>query len=128
VDKNSDVIGWVAGICHYAGNAWELHPIIVHPDYQGRGIGAVLVKDLEVQVLSQGAITLWLGTDDETNRSSLGNKNLYPDVLAQLSTIRNIHRHPYEFFQKAGFSIVGVIPDANGIGKPDILMAKRVGL
>ena len=32
----------------------------------------------------------------------------------------------YEFYQKIGFSFVGVIPDANGFGKPDIIMAKRV--
>jgi hypothetical protein len=25
-----------------------------------------------------------------------------------------------------GYTIVGVIPDANGLGKPDILMAKRI--
>jgi aminoglycoside 6'-N-acetyltransferase I len=34
--------------------------------------------------------------------------------------------HPYEFYQKMGFAIVGVMPDANGIGKPDIYMAKRL--
>jgi aminoglycoside 6'-N-acetyltransferase I len=27
--------------------------------------------------------------------------------------------HPYEFYMKIGFSIVGVMPDANGVGKPD---------
>jgi aminoglycoside 6'-N-acetyltransferase I len=32
-----------------------------------------------------------------------------------------------EFYRKLGFVIVGVVPDANGPGKPDILMAKRVG-
>jgi len=32
----------------------------------------------------------------------------------------------YEFYQKLGFTIVGIIPDANGWGKPDILVAKRV--
>lgn len=34
--------------------------------------------------------------------------------------------HPYEFYQKLGYSIVGVLPDANGFEKPDIFMAKRV--
>ncbi len=29
-------------------------------------------------------------------------------------------------YQKRGFVIVGVVPDANGLGKPDILMAKRI--
>jgi len=33
----------------------------------------------------------------------------------------------YEFYQKLGFVIVGVMPDANSFGKPDIYLAKRVG-
>lgn len=33
---------------------------------------------------------------------------------------------PHGFYEKLGFMIVGVMPDANGIGKPDIYMAKRV--
>ena len=38
----------------------------------------------------------------------------------------NWNLHPYEFYQKQGFVIIGVMPDANGLGKPDILMAKSV--
>jgi len=47
-------------------------------------------------------------------------------VLEHLMHIRNPGGHPYEFFQKVGFTIVGVVPDANGPGKPDILMAKSL--
>ena len=58
--------------------------------------------------------------------TSLSNTDLYPDVFKHLTQIKNLKRHPYEFYQKLGFTIVGVIPDANGPGKPDIMMAKRV--
>jgi len=32
----------------------------------------------------------------------------------------------FTFYKKLGYKIVNVIPEANGIGKPDILMAKRI--
>jgi hypothetical protein len=41
--------------------------------------------------------------------------------------LTNLRDHPYECYRKLGFVIVGVIPDANGFGKPDIFMAKRLG-
>ena len=49
-----------------------------------------------------------------------------PMCWITLPNIRNLNNHPYEFYLKVGFAIVGVIPDANGPGKPDIMMAKSV--
>jgi aminoglycoside 6'-N-acetyltransferase I len=48
-------------------------------------------------------------------------------VFEHITKIKNLRGHPYEFYHKLGFVIVGVMPDANGLGKPDIFMAKRVG-
>jgi aminoglycoside 6'-N-acetyltransferase I len=126
-DERGVTVGWIGGIRQYDGNVWELHPLVVRPDRQGRGIGRALVTDLEERVRERGGLTLWLGTDDEQGGTTLAGADLYPDPLAHLAAIGNLRRHPYEFYRKLGFAIVGVMPDANGPGKPDIFMAKRVG-
>jgi aminoglycoside 6'-N-acetyltransferase I len=126
LDDDGTVLGWIGGISAYGGNAWELHPLAVRPDAQRRGVGRALVADLEARVRERGGMTIWLGTDDETSRTSLSGINLYPNVLAHAAAIRNLRDHPYEFYLKQGYTIVGVLPDASGAGKPDILMAKRV--
>ena len=71
-------------------------------------------------------LSRWLGTDDENRMTSLAGRELWPDPLGQVANIRNLAGHPYEFYQKVGFTIVGVLPDANGPGKPDIFMAKSI--
>ena len=61
-----------------------------------------------------------------SDMTTLAGVDLYPNLLDHLAQIRNLRRHSYEFYQKLSFVIVGVIPDANGRGKPDIFLAKRV--
>lgn len=126
VDEQGQILGWIGGIREYEGHAWQLHPLVVHPDFQGAGIGRALVNDLEELVHQSGGTTIYLGTDDEDSMTSLSDVDLYPDVFEHIQKIKNLKRHPFEFYQKMGFVIVGVIPDANGLGKPDIMMAKRV--
>lgn len=126
VDDTGKVLGWIGGICQYDGNVWELHPLIVHSGCQRKGIGRALVADLENQAKERGGLTLWVGTDDEDNMTTLGGVCVYPNVWEHITKIKNLHNHPYEFYQKVGFVIVGVMPDANGLGKPDIFMAKRL--
>lgn len=126
LDEDGTVLGWIGGLPEYEGNAWELHPLVVHPAHRGKGIGRALVADLEAQVRARGGLTIYLGTDDEDDMTSLSQVDLYDDPWKHIANIRNLRGHPYTFYQKMGFTIVGVIPDANGLGKPDIMMAKRV--
>lgn len=125
LDKDGNVLGWIGAFQEYA-LVWELHPLVVRRDAQKNGIGTALVKDLETEVKNRGGLTIRLGTDDENNRTSIGGIELYPNVLEKISKIQNLRKHPFEFYQKLGYEICGVIPDANGFGKPDILMCKRV--
>lgn len=124
-DDDGVLLGWVGGHNMYA-RVWELHPLVVHPSAQGRGVGRALVADLEAQVRQRGGLTILLGSDDEDDMTTLSGVDLYPNILTHVAQIRNLRSHPYEFYQKCGFTIVGVVPDANGLGKPDILLAKRV--
>ena len=126
VDKQGNLLGIIGGIPGYDGHVWELHPLAVQPTLHGQGIGRALVRDLEEQVRARGALTITLGSDDEDSMTSLSHVNLYEDLCEKIRTIQNYKSHPYEFYQKLGFVITGVVPDANGIGKPDILMAKRI--
>lgn len=127
LDDEGRLLGWGGAIPEYNGQAWELHPLVVAPGLQGRGVGRVLLADLENQVRARGGATLFLGTDDEDNMTSLAGVDLYTNLWEQIASIRNLKRHPYEFYQKQGYLIVGVIPDANGAGKPDIILSKRLG-
>lgn len=127
LDESGRALGWIGGIRQYDGNVYELHPLAVKPSAQRQGIGRELVRDFEVQARARGAVTVFLGADDEFGGTSLFGQEVYPDVWAHIAAIHNLSRHPYEFYQKCGYVIVGLVPDANGYGKPDILMAKRVG-
>lgn len=126
VDETNTVLGWIGGLSMYEGNVWELHPLAVHPQHQGRGAGRLLVEALEREVAARGGLTIYLGTDDESGSTSLSNTNLYDDLWEKITHIRNLKNHPFSFYEKLGFKIVGVVPDANGIGKPDVMMAKRI--
>ena len=88
---------------------------------------AYFVVRLEQEAAARGCLTLYLGTDDEFFQTSLSQGDLFEDTFQKLRDIQNLRRHPYEFYQKQGFQIVGVLPDVNGYGKPDIFMAKPLG-
>lgn len=126
LDEHDDVVGWVGGIPQYDGNVYELHPLAVKPSHQRQGIGRALVTDLEQQARTRGVITIVLGTDDEFDGTNLYGQDLYPNIAAHIAGIQNVRQHPYEFYQKCGYVIYGILPDANGFGRPDILMAKRI--
>lgn len=128
VAKNteSQVLGWIGAISQYAGHAWELHPLAVHPLRQLQGVGSSLVQALLKFLSNTQASTLYLLTDDENHQTSLSDLNLYPNPLGQLMQMTNINHHPFEFYLKLGFCLTGVIPDANGPGKPDILMSRPI--
>ncbi|MCA2000915.1 MAG: GNAT family N-acetyltransferase [Chloroflexi bacterium] len=126
LNDDGNLLGVIGGIPQYDGRVWELHPLAVQPWAQGKGIGSALLEDFEEQARRRGGLTITLGSDDEDGMTSLSNVDLYENLWEKIKSIRNFKRHPFEFYQKMGFVVTGVVPDANGEGKPDILMSKRV--
>jgi aminoglycoside 6'-N-acetyltransferase I len=126
LNEQGKLLGIIGGIPGYDGHVWELHPLAVQPNMQGKGVGRALVKDFEKQVRLRGGLTITLGSDDEDSMTSLSNVDLYENTWEKIRNIRNLKNHPFEFYQKMGYVITGIVIDANGIGKPDILMSKKI--
>ena len=127
VDEHGDVVGWIGGQPQYDGVVWELHPLVVARHARRRGVGRALVRDLETIVAARGALTLWLGSDDEIGETTFADVDLYDDLPRRMQQFQARGDHPHPFYLRVGFRLVGVMPDANGRGKPDIFLAKRIG-
>ena len=121
------LLGWIGGLPEYHGRVWELHPLVVRRDQRSRGFGRQLVEAFEVEARARGAFTATLGTDDDSGMTSLSNVSLYDDVPRHIAELRDLgRRHPFLFYQKLGYVVTGILPDANGTGRPDIYMSKRL--
>jgi aminoglycoside 6'-N-acetyltransferase I len=126
LNQDDSPLGWIAAFPLNHGRIWEIHPLVVSIHEQGKGYGRTLVADLEQLAQQAGALGLLAGTSDETDATTLFGVDLYQNPLAALTNIRSKRKHAYEFWLNIGFRIVGVIPDAEGRGKPAIQLAKRI--
>lgn len=125
--EGSAVLGWVGGLPEYAGRVWELHPMVVRRAYRRRGIGRALAAVFEAEASSRGGLTATLGTDDDSGMTSLADVDLYENIPRQIAELRDLGRaHPFLFYQRLGYVVTGVMPDANGVGRPDIYMSKQL--
>ena len=124
--ENGEVLGW-AGLLPAYARVFELHPLVVRHDRQRMGIGSALLEEITCAAREKGGLTLLAGVDDEgpEGETSLANVDLYEDLPGKLAAF-DPGVHQAAFYMKNGFQVVGVVPDANGIGKPDIQLAMRL--
>lgn len=82
---------------------------------------------LEEEARRQGGLTIWLGADDEvgSGETSLANTDLYDNLPGKIQAFM-AGTQQANFYLKIGYKIIGVMPDANGRGKPDIFLGKRL--
>ncbi len=120
------VAGWVGGIRTY-DHGLELHPLAVDPPRQRLGVGRALVAALEDRARGMGVLTVYLGTDDDYGGTSLHGQDLFPGVAERIASMQDRAGHAFGFYRRCGYEVVGLLPDVNGFGKPDIFMAKRIG-
>jgi aminoglycoside 6'-N-acetyltransferase I len=121
------VLGWIGGLPQYDGRVWELHPLVVHPKQRLQGVGRALTEAFEAEARKRGGLTATLGTDDDSGITSLAGVDLYGDISGQIARLHDLgQRHPFLFYQRLGYMVTGLMPDANGRGLPDIYMSKRL--
>ena len=126
IKAGNELAGW-AGIRPMYEKTWELHPMVIKRECQGKGYGRALLGEMEMLARLNGLIGLVAGSDDETFSTSLSGKEITGEnILEEIKNIKNHKNHPFEFYVKCGFAIVGIIPNANGPQKPDIWLWKDV--
>ena len=125
LDPDGAPIGCVA-VKHAWDGVWELHPLIIGITHQQRGHGRRLVRDIERLAAAQGGLTMTLSTSDTVGATSLSGVDLYDDPIGRLAAIEIRKPHAVEFWCRIGYRIVGVVPDAEGVGKPCIHLARRL--
>ena len=125
--EGDEVVGWCGMLPEYNGNVYELHPLVVRDDQQGKGVGTALMHAIEKCAKDKGGLTMMLGADDEKpgGETSLANADLYDNLPKRIQAFEP-GTHQTAFYLKLGYKVVGVVPDANGKGKPDIILAKKL--
>lgn len=126
IDTRGHAIGWVGALRAYGSASWEMHPLAVRADVQHCGVGRALVEDLEAQAVRRGVSSIFLGADDHGGFTTLAHVRMGDDLYNALANAAARRPHPLGFYEKMGYQVVGVLPDANGPGQPDILMAKKL--
>jgi aminoglycoside 6'-N-acetyltransferase I len=124
--EGDHLLGWIGALMTYAAG-WEIHPLVVAPGQQRRGVGSALLTHLEDHGRRAGVRTLFLGSDDDYGGTTVFGQPLFPDVLGHAATVEATPRgHALTFYRKHGYRVVGLLPDVNGPGRPDILMARSL--
>lgn len=124
LSQDNNPMGWIGLI--KGARVWEIHPIAVSTDQQYQGLGHLLVEDVAAIAKTAGALTLYASTSDEVGTTNLFGIDLYADPAGAIRTIEATGRNPYKFWEKAGFTLVGLLPDAEGLGKPALQLARRL--
>jgi len=120
------LIGWI-GLRPMYEKTWELHPLAIKPEFRRKGYGKILINELEKIAQKKGIIGIIAGSDDETNKTSLSEKEITGEnIFEEIKNIKNYKNHPFEFYKKCGFIIIGIVPNANGPKKPDIWLWKDI--
>ena len=130
LDGDAALLGWVGAIRVYEGHVWELHPLVVAPGHQRRGVGTALVRALEEAARAAGVLTVTLGTDDDFGGTTIFGVDVYDDLPGHLARLAPADGapapHPVAFYRRLGYVVVGLLPDANGVGRHDIMMARAI--
>lgn len=125
--------GMLSGAPEYVGQVLRVDLVAVTAEFQRRGVGRMLMQSLAEIGRNRGYHSLLARVPDEAGRTPLAGVELYPSPLAHLQALKeNLSGrnpaldHPVSFFLRLGFHLCGVVPDAHGCGRPEILLSRRI--
>ncbi|MCR3905700.1 MAG: GNAT family N-acetyltransferase [Tenericutes bacterium] len=121
------LFGWGGILPHYSGHVYEIHPMVIDKKHQNKGFGGLLIKHLEDKAKFLGGLTIYAASDDEFDdrKSSLRDTDGYDNIYDKMKHF-DPKGHPARFYIKYGYQLIGIMPDANGRGKHDLILSKKL--
>ncbi len=104
VERDRRVVGWSChGLVPLSDGAWDLYWIVVDPDVQGVGLGRALLGAVEADVAALGGRWVLAETSDSAGYTATR-----------------------RFYERAGYVVVGDVPDFYRDGDGRLTFGKRV--
>jgi aminoglycoside 6'-N-acetyltransferase I len=127
----NELAGWVCLSPMYGKieneETWNLQPLAVSTKFKGRGFGKILMNEVERLAREKNIIGILLSSGDEADKTSLSDREISGEnVIEEIKNIKNYKNHPYEFYQKCGYSIIGIVPNGYGLRRTDIWLWKDI--
>lgn len=120
------LVGFIGAIPLYANTGWELYPLLVSKAYHFQGIATLLIEKLEKEVANRGGHTLFLGIESVDAIDVFNNAVLEEADVFKKESIKDLSKHPYEFYKKLGYTVISLDPEASILGKNRLWLAKRL--
>ncbi len=75
----------------YSGTEYYIEELCIRPDRQGKGIGAIFLKEIEIEIKKDGIVQIFLQTESNAPAYNFYRKNGFNELKEHVSFIKKVN-------------------------------------